>query len=354
MIISKESIFAKTLKELIVGSKTPNFSTVVSKVAFVKNKGVFFAFESNIDSIFLKIDSITENFKVDGNIFVSALNSALEDGDVELKIDLESKKVNFSNFSFDIENSSYYIPGNIIEPIITFNNEQFKSIEKDFFLTLGNFFQNTKNTDTIFFGIKEGSLYQVAPGCGIYKIKDVDGIVDEVNISQKFGHSNCIYLFPHKIFDLFKNEETVKISFSENNMLLESNNIFINFTCPTYGTSIFLRRLNDKNIDDGLNISIFNPIKQTLNNLTKNLFEDNEDFNILVKNSEGKLELTIDNMTIETESECFEEFTFNVNVSVLSFILNNLPETTRFKKLDTFIIFQNDNESLFINNCELV
>ena len=79
MIINKNDELVNLLKTFTKDNKTPDCSTVVSKVCFKKEQGIKFTFSENINYLIYKNSEVDFNAKIDGSLFVLLIhyNSSL-------------------------------------------------------------------------------------------------------------------------------------------------------------------------------------------------------------------------------------------------------------------------------------
>lgn len=355
MIIKKNGALSRVLKEVLKGNKTENVSTLLNNFLFEKGKGITLYFLKNIKAISIKDENVDFDACVANDFIVTALVSELEKGDVSVSIN-ELSNVVFNKYAFETNSDFYPLDINKGEPFISFNQEQFKNLEKDFELTVGNYFVLSKATDVICFAFNEGKLYKLLPGCNVYEISKFDGTIDTVELERCFGHSICIYIMPHKIFDFMKNEYNVSISYNDNVLYFEGNEIMIasDFSSSQLGTNVFMNNISIINKDDKIIATLkdFSSLKEYVKNISSNLFEESEVPNIFVKAENGKIVLDIEDSILKFDVDLKENIAFNVNLLAFNYILQNLPEDTTISKNDYYLIFKTKDKIIFIINKE--
>ena len=299
---------------------------------------------------------INTNTNITNDFIVVALASELEKNDVSISIDSSSNVV-FNEYTFKNVGFNNYTEGKR-SPFISFSQEQFQNLEKDFELTVGNYFKLPKATDVICLAFKEGKLYKLLPGCNVYEISKFDGTIDAVELEKVFGHSTFICIMPHKIFDLMKNEYNVSISYSSDNncFYFESSEILIclRFSFSQLGTKVFINNLSIINDNESIaTLKSFLVLKEKIKSISSNLLEEVESPNIFVNVENNKINLNIEDVSLSFDTDLKENITFNVDLLAFNYILQNLPENTTISKDKYFLIFKTENKTIFIINKEI-
>ena len=356
MIIKKNGTLSRVLKEVLKRSKTGNVSTLLNSFQFEKGKGITIFFSEAIDTILIKDESVDFNANITNDFIVVALASELEKNDVSISIDSSSNVV-FNEYTFKNVGFNNYTEGKR-SPFISFSQEQFQNLEKDFELTVGNYFKLPKATDVICLAFKEGKLYKLLPGCNVYEISKFDGTIDAVELEKVSGHSTFICIMPHKIFDLMKNEYNVSISYSSDNnrFYFESSEILIclRFSFSQLGAKVFINNLSIINDNESIaTLKSFLVLKEKIKSISSNLFEEVESPNIFVNVENNKINLNIEDISLSFDTDLKENITFNVDLLAFNYILQNLPENTTISKDKYFLIFKTENKTIFIINKEI-
>ena len=352
MIISKESKLIEILNETFSMSRTPRISTVVTAVQFISEVGIIIRFEDNPRSIFVKDESVQMNFTIFSSLFVSVLVAAVEaNGSVEIK--MSDGIVTVNGFKFTDTGSDYIHRPRIENPHITFTKEQFLKLERDFDITIGNYFSNPKNTDSIGFAFTEGKVYEIAPGASLYKISKFDALIDEVQIEQDFGHDDKIFLMSRKIFDIVKHSDgDIKFYFDTNNGIVKINTDLMEFsyTYQQFGTNKFKSNLSLKGFTDGFALKNFEKAIPVLRNITPYFFESSEDSNVCIEIKSDKITIDIEDIKKEIPVELPIEGTylFNTNINALMYVINSVSlETASIKDIGSDMIEVMDGETYF-------
>lgn len=359
MIIKKDGTFSKVLKEILKGNKTGNVSTLLNEILFEKNKGIILILTEGINSLLIKDENIDFNAKVPNSFIVTALASELEKDDVSISI-IDSN-ITFNGYTFEtISLDDTYegeVSNNKISPFIFFKQEQFRNLEKDFELTIGNYFKLSKATDVICFAFNEGKLYKLLPGCNVYEISKFDAVIDEIELEKNFGHSTCIYIMPHKIFDIMKNEQNITISYNNGCFYFAGSEIVLT---SRYGnnslkTNVFINNLSiiNKDSENIATLKDFLPLKEYIKNISSNLFEEAETPNIFINIEDGKLKINIEDVLRSFDTNLKNNITFDVNLLAFNYILQNLPEDTMISKSNYYLVFKAKDKTIFIINKEL-
>ena len=231
MIINKNDELVNLLKTFTKDNKTPDCSTVVSKVCFKKEQGIKFTFSENINYLIYKNSEVDFNAKIDGSLFVSVVLSEFESGKetVNIAVDATSefKVIVNDKYYFEAENfSSSFESG--IEKHITFTKEQFDLLKNDFVYTVANYFENPKTTDVIGFACHEGTMFKLLPSVSAYKISKFDALIDETTLQQNYGHETKIWLLPKKVYDIVVGNE-ISMEFREEEIYISTEKVYISY-----------------------------------------------------------------------------------------------------------------------------
>lgn len=354
MVITKGSVAAKIFKEILVSSKTQKATTVPTSVTFVKNEGYYVKFDSNISSIFINDKNVSETFTIEGCFVVSVICAGLDNGDVT--IDYKDSKAYINGVKFetssncddDKEEDSEFTPH------LTFTKEQLINLEKDFDISLGNFFKIPETTDTIVFGINEGSIYEYSMSGTCWKLTkltDKDAVINAVKIEQDYGHNTIAWTIPHKVFNFMKISENVEIQLEcDNRVCVRSEDFKLSFNSRVTRVNLFkkyLQYFSDSNSGDNdvKEMHISDEAKKFISDITHNFYEQEEDININMKFTKGTgLDINIDDNVISFKDENVQkDVNFEVDIFVIAYLINNNPE-------DLKVIIREDNLVEFFND----
>ena len=353
MIIKKDCKLVELLKVFKKDCATPNCSTVVSRILFIKNKGIKFVFNENIESVYFVEPSVDFGLKVSGSLPVSAILSELENGaeSVELQV-VDSSKLSIANkYIFDGERTSDDDAPNFPEKEMTISAEEVQNLEKDFQYTIGNYFENPKTTETIAVAVHEGSVYKLLAGCSAYKIGKFNATIDETAFSRSYGHDTHIWLLPKKLFDLsiglglsFYFEDDIVIAFNDK--------VKIRFTNDDMGTNIFKRNLQyfgrgvpEKNFQ-------LKFLRQTgIEKIANDMFDIEEDKNACVSFAPQGTKVEIENLKYNVNIKDAPTFNFSTNLMVMKFLIEeDFPDDALIGELeeDAPYIVKVKDEAIFV------
>ena len=351
MIINKNDELVNLLKTFTKDNKTPDCSTVVSKVCFKKDEGIKFTFSENINYLIYKNSEVDFNAKIDGSLFVSVVLSEFESGKetVNIAVDATSefKVVVNDKYYFEAENfSSSFESG--IEKHITFTKEQFDLLKNDFVYTVANYFENPKTTDVIGFACHEGTMFKLLPSVSAYKISKFDALIDETALQQNYGHETKIWLLPKKVYDIVVGNE-ISMEFREEEIYISTEKVYISYNITYMGTGVFKQNLAYRGVSQN------NPVKfsvfKNLNTkgFVNNTFEIEEDKNISISVNSNKAEIKIENLTYKTDITA-PDCKFYFNLEVFNFLLDVLSEEATISEIDdeTKYLIKDGDDILFI------
>lgn len=335
MVITKDSAVAKIFKELLKAPKTQKATTISTSVEFFKEKGIVVNLDGDIQFIFIKDKTVDKSCSIQGSFIISAICSPLSDTDVTITFTDGAACVNGIEFptSEISEDRLDSLNTSVAAPHITFTNEQLSKIEKDFDITLGNYFISPTMVDVMSFAVNEGNLYRFNSSSACWKISNVEADVDKVQLEQDYGHTTKIWTMPHKIFDFMKIANTTKVYFTDyNSILVDSNEFFLQFNCRNTKTTKFKSYLNYINSVPEKTIK-FAPLfkaKKFFDKIVENSYQLEEDINTVIKFTSGKgFDITIDTGKISFDcSDISITKEFELNTSVIKYLLDNLSEDT--------------------------
>jgi len=363
MIISKNDKFVEFLRTLTEFSKTPNCSTVVSKIEFIEGNGICFYFSENIERIFIKNKNVDFSRYVEGDIFITATLAELSAGDVEIKYEQETNSVILNNkFSFN----SFILNRNFTDSIIEdndifFSKEQWDNLAEDFKFTLGCCFTNPKTADTIGFANNQGTLYKLLPGTSAYVIDKFDASVNETSMSQNYGHSSNIWLMPRKVYDLIcsMNESTVFIRFEDDNIKIETENMFLVYKTTYMGNGCFKRRLSliSTGTNNLIDITLLKELISNVKNLVGFCFENGEDKNLQLSIADGLATISIEELTTKIKiKQTSDTLKLCANFNFISYIVDKLSNNaviidSSCNEEDIYLI-KDGNRNIFFNKID--
>lgn len=363
MLIKKED--AKIFSNILKASKTKNMDTFIKEIVFYKEKGILFKFTSDFKTLFLKNKDVDFDRSISSNIFVSAVLSEIEKNE-EANITFNEAEGNiyvgnniFSSSGINPETIDDYFysqkednEDEYVVPFVTFTNEQWKKLSKDFVYTLSNSFLQTKSTATIGFTFSEDKTYKLLPSIFVYKISSFDATIDNVAISQIFGHNTRTFLLPEKVYEMFEDAENIKFTIrGAGGVYVWSDKIFVSYTACSFGVENFKARLSHRFTDEGgafKYLSYLKNLKDFFKSMEKHSFENYEDSTVEIKFEGSSISVFIDGMvrTFEESSE-FPTCGWAVPLHILCFLLDNYSENVVFKKvndLDELLITEEGKE----------
>lgn len=354
MVITKNSEVAKIFKDLLKDVLTPRAIGEINYVSFVENKGIIVSMDnSSISSLYIKNETVDFTKSVNG-LIVQTIAAALDSAD-EINVVSVDTGVRVADkwVVTNVESSITFRDTLIERPLITFTKEQYAKLEKDFDLTVANYFSNQKNVDTIGFVNDEGAVKLVATGASLYKIShEIDATIDTVFAEQVMGHSTEIYLIPRRIYDMTKHfKDNLKVCLYIGEVMFESDTVMLTYTPVNFGTNQYK---NNKSIavdfEDGLEISeIKDTIATYVEPILANKFASAEDQNIEIKAENGKMDIVIgNNIYITIDSNL--TFKLAANAEVISYICKNYPNGKIKEVSNTSIIVKSENDYLIFSN----
>ena len=349
MVITKDSVTAKIFREILVASKTQKANTVSTFVDFFKGKGIVVNFGESLQYIFIKNKDVDKTCSVSGSFIISAICASLDNNDAEILFKENEVDINGIIFeASEISEDRFEADRNhIINPHIVFTKEQLLNIEKNFDITLGNYFISPTMTDVISFAVDEGNLYQFSSSASCWKITNVIADIDKVQLEQDYGHTTKIWTMPYKIFNFMKISDNAKVYFREEGIVAETNDFLLTFNCRDTKTTKFknyLNYINSTSEDTSMKLSPLFVSKDFFDKIIDNSYETEEDMYVRICFKKG---IGFDVM-IETSKLSFEEksITFTkeieLNASVVKYLLDNLSK-------DSIIIERKDGEIEFID-----
>lgn len=356
MVITKNSEVAKILKDLLKDVLTPRAIGEINCVSFVENKGIVVIFDNSaINKLYIKDETVDFTKSVNG-LIVQTIAAALVSAD-EVSITSVDTGVCVAGkwIVANEEDSTSFINNLVDRPLISFTNEQYAKLEKEFELTVANYFSNQKNVDTIGFVNDEGAISFIAPGASLYKIShEIDATVDAVFAEQLLGHSTRIYLIPRRVYDMTKYfKDNLKIYLSPDyEVLFESDTVMLTYVPVDFGTNKYQ---NNKSIavdfEGGQEVAAIKDIvAEYVDPIIANKFAGEEDQNIEIKAEDGEMTITIgNNISIKVDSSL--TFKLAANAEVISYICKNYPNGKIKEVSNTSIIVKSENDYLiFLNN----
>lgn len=351
MIISKGSKIASVFQELIKPSYTLKASTIVSYVNFIKEKGIYIKFDENIEGLFLKNEDVDFTAQVT-NYFVTILVSLLEKQDAE--ISFSDGKIYMGGFEFDTKEVDDYDEPSFTQPHVKFSKEQWAKLERDFKATTSNAFKNPRIADVINFTVHQGALYKTMPSISHWEISKFDATIDEVGLSQAYGHTTKVFGLPHKVWDILKYFDDVELLLSDSRITAKSDGISLRYQIYGSKFNAFLERLAERTEGEKLiNVSLLRVVEPILKDSVKNAFEQEEDKNCYI---------TIENNYLNFEVEESARIKFKVdytgpkvvipvNLAVLEYVLGNASDNAEIRTTNkSIIVVDGDKYIMMANN----
>ena len=351
MIINKNDELVSLLKTLTKDSRTPDCSTVVSKVCFKKGEGIKFTFNENINYLIYKNPEVDFNAKVEGSLFVSTILSEFENGKETVNIAADTtseiKVVINDKYYFEAENSDLLFKTGI-EKYITFTKEQFELLKKDFVYTIANYFENPKTTDVVGFACHEGAVFKLLPSVSAYKISKFDALINETTFQQNYGHETKIWLLPRKVYDIVIGNE-ISMDFLDEEIYISTEKVYISYSPIYMGTNVFKQNLFYRGAEqkNPVKLSVFKNLN--IKGLINNAFDVEEDKNVNVSVNNNKAEIKIENLTYNTDITT-PDCKFYFNLTVLNFLLDILSDEATISEIDdeTKYLIKDGDDILFI------
>lgn len=352
MVITRNCNVAKILKETLKESFTPNFNSSISAVEFSEGSGIYLVFEDSC-CYYFKIKDVSTDFTagVQSPLIINAICAILDQQEtVVIEYDGESVKVG----DYKFKTYSELRTGNRNDeqmPIMTFTKEQYDKLDEDFDYTLGNYFANKKNTHCIGIANKEGKIYKVCPGAVLYKLESFDAVVDSVEAENVGGHDTSISLMPKRLYNLTKHfNENLKLVVNGNTISIDSDTVCVNYSCMPFGTRMFEHYIENNVKFDGVNISSLKDfVNKYIKPISDNLFANDEDPNITLIVENGKATAKMKQMTVTGDVEC-ENIEINVDIAVLTYLLNNFDDLVIKELSDTEFELRSGDTYLSIPN----
>lgn len=351
MIINKNDELVSLLKTFTKDSRTPECSTVVSKICFKKGEGIKFTFGENINYLIYKNSEVDFNAKVDGSLFVSTILSEFENGKETVNIAADTtseiKVVIDNKYYFEAENfnSSFETDS---EKHISFTKEQFESLKKDFVYTIANYFENPKTTDVIGFACYEGTMFKLLPSVSAYKISKFDALIDETKLQQDYGHETKIWLLPRKVYDIVIGNE-ISMNFCEDEIYISTEKVYISYSITYMGTTVFKQNLAYRGAEQNkpIKLSVFKNLNTK--GFVNNAFDIDEDKNVSISVNNNKAEIKIENLAYKTDITA-PDCKFYFNLTVLDFLLDVLSDEATISEIDdeTKYLIKDGDDILFI------
>lgn len=357
MVITKNSEVAKIFYELTKEVLTPNVIGEVSCVSFVSGKGYVIKFEnSSIRKLVIKDINVDFDAYVNGTVIQAVLSEFDGSETVEVIKNDNGTVIVGGKWEISSVGDGDGISSSRLfdRATITFTPEQYAKLEKDFELTVANYFSNQKNVDTIGFVNDEGAIKLVSVGASLYKIAHkFDATIDDVFAEQTLGHDTRIYLIPRRIYNLTKYfKSNLQIFLTEGNtVMFESDTVAITYDTIGFGTNQYKTNRNlAVDFEDGIEVSTF---KDTVVNMVKPILSklpaSEEDYNIEVKAADGKLKINLNNnLTITADTD--KTFTLSANAEVVSYICENYPDAKIKEASDSVLLAKSENDYLIFSN----
>ena len=355
MVITKGSKTANILAELINPSYTQKATTNVSYVEFVKDKGIYIRFDDAIESLFITDKTVDFSCEVVGSYLVTVLNFTLAKNDAN--ISFINGKVMVSGFAFDTRDEQQFESVNFSQAHITFTKEQWAKLEKDFVATAGNTFKNPRITDVVNFTVHQGVLYKTLPNISHWEISKFDATIDDVGLSQEYGHTTKIWGLPKKVWSLLKEADEVQLFLaSYNKILAKADGLELVYSIYPSKNTAFLdmleKRTNGQKCLTIKDISANGELLRLLEDSKKYAFEQEEDKNCLITVEEGELKFEVDTNASTKFEIAYSGPTVKISVDlvVLEHVLKYLPEDTEIREYEKSIIFVNGDKTIFVAN----
>lgn len=355
MVITKNSEVAKIFKDLLKDVLTPRAIGEINYVSFVEHKGIVVGFENSaINTLYIKDETVDYTKSVNG-LIVQTIAAALVSADEVSVTSVDTGVCVAGKWIVANTEGSTSFPNNFVErPLIAFTNEQYAKLEKEFELTVANYFSNQKNVDTIGFVNDEGAIKLVATGASLYKIShEIDATVDTAFAEQLLGHSTRIYLVPRRVYDMTKYfKDSLKVHLSPDyEVMFESDTVMLTYSSVNFGINQYH---NNKSIavdfEGGQEVAAIKDIvAEYVDPIIANKFASAEDQNIEIKAEDGKMTIIIgSNISIKVDSSL--TFKLAANAEVISYICKNYPNGKIKEVSNTSIVVKSENDYLIFSN----
>ena len=342
MILNQElsSYFEKFLKE--TNNERTNGS--INCVQFIKNGGIRVKMPNCC--VTLNLPEVDITGAVEGPYIISALVSELKKGNVEIKNN--NGTIEFCNYYFAVSNS-FNIPSvnevSGADPELQFTTEQWKKLEKDFYLTAGNYFISSKATDVIGFAMIEGTVKEIVPG-GVRKIANFDVLKDDVQLERNFGHTRRIYLLPKKVYDFVEGDKiSLKFNGNSDSVCIYSNKVIVEYNFVDFGLKL-LDLLDVGTINTQISLG---ELKHCIPDIPQP--ENEEDMLVEISFHEDNTTASINNLSWKSEGRAETNFQkLSLNYQIIKYLIGILPESATLYKtnnLDYYVV-KNGEESYFI------
>ena len=340
MILNQElsSYFEKFLKE----TNNERANGGINCVQFIKNCGIRVKMPNYCVTLNLPEVDITGT--VEGPYIIPALVSELKKGNVEIKNN--NGTFEFCNYCF-ASSISFNIPSIDLPDTaeLQFTSEQWKKLEKDFYLTAGNYFISSKATDVIGFAMIEGTVKELVPG-GVRKIATFDALKDDVQLERNFGHTRKIYLLPKKVYDFVEGDKiSLKFNAGSDSVCIYSNKVIVEYNFVDFGLKLL----------DLLDVGVVNTqislgeLKHCIPDIPQP--ENEEDMLVEISFHEDNTAVSIGNLNWKSDGRAETNFQkLSLNYQIIKYLISVLPESAVLYKTDNldYYVVKNGEESYFI------
>lgn len=352
MVFTKESDFYKVIKGLInEESKTGEINTEPLTITFISGEGIVLAFSkynikiSNKDVYFSGV--------VRSPLFLVFFASAVSEKE-KAEIDVKNSSIYVNEFKFPIENTDEVIKVREERKYFAkFSPEQFAKLERDFKFSISNSFQDPTLTDVIQFGIKDGELFEIAPGCYGDKFGKFDALVDDVEIQQRLGHDKTIWTLPHSIYNIINSFGKSVEFYIDNRLRLRTENVEFSLDTLRGKFGLFENRVKwFSEFNSGVKVSAFEKAKFVFKTLAEYNFKSAEDIEAFLSiDDNGNLVIdTIDGVKFKFETDEKKNFKIGINSTRAFYeIISQVSDDAIIGKLENVSdrIFIKDKNSLF-------
>lgn len=348
-----EKKIADVLKNLKQEVKTGGIELAISSISFFKGIGVKISFSSS--SIFIKDKDVDFTATVRDPFFATYL-LAVYNNYGSFKIGHEDG-LTINGIQFDKSDTEDYEDEASLDPIVSFSPEQFKKLEKDFEITVNNYFKKPALTDVIVFGIKDGSLYEICPGTMLYKLGNFDATVDSVSLEQLYGHTTCACTLPHIYYNFLKdvNEKVdVTIDYDHSRIKLSAGDIIIEYHTYFLSTTLFNNQVKWlSQISNGISVKSFRDIIKFSKEISEVNSDDDLEIEIKMKNTSADCSILEHDFYFDgfdnSENDDFE-MKLGPNTSVLGYLSDKLSDKAIFSRvlgIDESRLFIKDGDTLY-------